>query len=463
MDDIMIISLVTVIFGTGIIFFLSSATLFKKHKLSDAIKAFAGGNYLSARQMLEKLILGEPRNSLAYWYSARASFELGDVNRALAELKQIIQIHNYSHHEKEPEELGDFSEVGVHRYLRDLFTRARMDNNVFAENQVLMKLEPENPEYPFSIAKMLIKKGEFSDRTLSFLATTNQIAPNNPVTEQLISFVFLRQQKFDKAVHWAQKALQTNPGLSDALYVLGEADFAQKRFDSARSHLEKARFSELYGKSALFSLSRLLVSQGKLSEALEYAQKADQAPVSSMETSELEWDSKYVHALVLERIGKGKSAHDLYKTIFSHKPDYRDVAEKMKMVQADKADDLIKDLKTARNDLFQSMGESIVNQLGLSLQKIEFTEDSNLNAIARSKDTASDLYAIFIRRNIDLIQADQLEKLVRFQHSINAKHAIYITAGDFVSEARQAAERNSIRLIPGSTLESILNKSGSRS
>lgn len=458
MSELIIMSLVTAILGLGIIIFFSNVRFFRKGRMADAIHSYSNGQFLQARQILEKIIVEEPRNALAYWYSGKCSAELGETSRSFAELKKVIQIDNYQHSEGQLPDTEDFSEIGAHRTLRNLYQRAHHDSNVFSENQILMRLDPANPEYPLALARALIKKKEFSDRTLTFLQRALEIAPQNPVAMYLTALTYYKQERFDRATDWAEKALEVNPGLNEASYILGEIQYSQNRLESARDHLLKGRMSEQFQKSALYTLTRLYVSQGKFKEALEYAEGADKAPRSGIEASDLEWDAKYLHALVNEKLGKNKVAHTIYKTISDHKPDYRDVQEKVKSAKSND-EDRIKDFKTAKIDIFQSMAEQIVASLNLTFVKSEITEDANLNITARAKDIESSSYAIFLRRNIELIDDAQLELLKNYMDAVKVSRGIYISSGDFTANARTKAEKLKIKTVNGNNLEKLLKKS----
>lgn len=459
MDESLVLGLGAVGLGGGIIYFLSRVSMFKKWKITDGIQAFSDKQYLKARQIFEAIMPDEPKNPLLYWYAGRASIEIGEVNRGIAEIKKVIQINSYPAEKGDHPNLGDFTEKGVHRYLRDLYNRARLESNAFGENQILMRLDPNNPEYGMECAQGLIKKQEYSDRTMGFLQHVLEIQPSNVEALNLTALTALKQQNRNKAQHYAEKAVSIQANNPDSAFILGEVAYHQQQHDKAVRMFEQAMNSANFKKSANFALGKIYFQKGNWAKALQHASAADNASVGKNESADLEWDCKYLQGLIFEKQEEIKKAYDIYSMINRYKQKYRDVPEKIKKLNPATEHDYIKDFNTAKSDIFTILCEDIISHLGYQPTKTEATNDGNLNLLVKRKDAQHPgLTAVFIRRTMEQVGEDHVELLGKFMGSTRSTRGLFITSGNFSPTAKPKAEKMRIDLFPSDQLEQLLMK-----
>lgn len=459
MDDSVWIGLGAVVAGGGLIYFLSKISIFRKWKITDGIQAFSEKQYLKARQIFEAIMPDEPKNPLLYWYAGRASIEIGEINRGIAEIKKLIQINSYPAEKGDHPNLGDFTETGVHRYLRDLYNRARLESNAFGENQILMRLDPSNPEYSMECAQSLLRKQEYSDRTMGFLQHSLELQPSNVEALNLTALTALKQQNRNKAQHYAEKAVSIQANNPDSCYILGEVTYHQQQHEKAVRLFEQAINSQNFKKSANFSLGKIYFQKGNWMKALQHATAADTASLGKNEAADLEWDCKYLQGLIYEKQEEIKKAHNTYQLIEKYRPKYRDVPDKLKKLNTSADHDYIKDFNTAKSDIFTILCEDIISKMGYQTTKTEATNDGNLNLLVKKKDAQHPgLTAVFIRRTMDQIGEDQVDLLGKFMSSTRSTRGLFIASGNFTPTAKPKAEKMRIDLIPSDQLEQLLMK-----
>ncbi|MDH5720957.1 MAG: restriction endonuclease [Spirochaetia bacterium] len=451
--------IVSVSFAAAILIFMAIKYLefFQKLKFKDAVKAFAEKKYIMAVSMFEDISEREPQNSLLYWYMARANIKNKSISRAIAELKKVLQINNYSVIEESPD-IGNFSELGVQYLLRDIYEQSRMHDKLFTQLQILMKMEPDNAQHPMAIAKMLISKKEYSERTIKYLKQAMNISTQNLEVFNLIAYVYFKQNSYEKAKEYAEKALSLQPASNEAKYIMGEYFYKSNIPDTAEEYLIEAQNSELFGKSILFLLGKIYFQKGEWETSLNWLEQAVKMPKSFLEDEDLEWEAYYLSGLNYENLYDAKSAVETYEHIQKYKPDFKDIAHKLQNIIVEDNSDLIKDFITAKKDIFNMLSENILNYLGYEIENMYTAEDGSINLIALEKGISHRHAACFVKRNYDLISEDQIMMLVKYVQSSGASHGIFVTTGEFTGTAKNYAEKYKVKVINSSQLEGVLAK-----
>lgn len=438
------------------LFFIAQKTFLRRFKLRDAAEAFEQKHFLKAKNILNTLVEKEPRNTLFLWYLGRAEIELGSVNKGVSHLKKIAGINRFPEKDLDLPERGNFSEIGVHRYLRDVFRRAHRDEEVFTENQILMRLDPQNAEYPFEIARTMLKQREFSERSLNFLRQALSIERENADAFALLAWYYLYTEDLGLARKHSENALGLHAEQHEARYVLGEVCKQVSEPDHAEMHLLEGVKSDIFGRTAALALADHYYQQDSLDQAMVWVKRAEEKATTSFEEPELEWEVKYLHALILEKQNKPKEAHSIYQHISQFRNDFKDVNVRLNKTKNNQSKEYIKDFITAKNDIFAIICEDLVAKLNYTVKNVQSTEDGNINLIVKTKDISPRQIAVFVRRTHDLISEEVLTRLIKFTRSTNSHEGLLITSGHLTSTSRNAAKKANIKLIEADQLETML-------
>ena len=444
------------------IMFISIQKRFKsKLKIEGVLKKYNEKDYLTVKEMLEEFLISDPANSFAAWLMYHSNLALKEYEMALAAIRKVISINNYKHEIDNSELTKEFNELGAHRALRNLYKTKRDSEKIFAENQILMQIDPDNPEYPLECGLELLKNKEYSERTQSFFSQALELGPNLVETLCWQAFTHLKKENFNKAKNYAQKSLGINPGYIDAKYVVGEVALKANKFEMAKQMLEPAAVSINFQKSACLGLAKVAYQEGDFDVAETWADRAVSAPLSNYELPELEWESKYFMGLIFEALSRNKSALKMFENIHEFNPEYKDVTQKIQNIDASKEGqefEFIKDYMTIKADLFSTISEEIISRLGYNIQKIEVSNDGNLSMIVKNQDISPKVFCVFVRRNYYLINEDQIKNLKRFMNSVGAHGGIFLNTGEFSITAKNLAAKSKIELYYGAKIESILAK-----
>ena len=449
-----------VVFTILAIIFISIQKRFKsKLKIENILKKYNEKDYITVKEMLEEFLISDPANSFAAWLMYHSNLALKEYEMALAAIRKVISINNYKHEIDNAELTKEFNELGVHKALRDLYKTKRDSEKTFAENQILMQIDPDNPEYPLECGLELLKNREYSERTQSFFSQALELGPN--LVEALCwqAFTHLKKEDFNKAKNYAQKSLDINPGYIDAKYIMGEVALKAGKFELAKQMLEPAAVSINFKKSASLALAKAAYQEGDFDIAETWADRAVSAPLSNYELPELEWESKYFMGLIFEALSRNQSALKMFENIHKFNPEYKDVAQKIQSIDASKeGQEFIKDYMTVKADLFSTISEEVISRLGYNIQKVEVSNDGNLSMVVKNQDISPKVFCVFVRRNYYLINEDQIKNLKRFMNSVGAHGGIFINTGEFSITAKNLAAQSKIELYHGAKIESILAK-----
>ncbi len=450
---------IIVIIGIVLIFALGlHKKFFKDHKLEDAIFHYNKQNYLAARSALEELSIKDSKAGSLVWLMGNCSLQLGETARAISEFRKALQLNNFSKPADFEEVFRDFDEINVHRLLRDIFKKGGDDESLFQQNQILMRLEPDKPEHPFAIAENLLRKKEYSERTIKFLQKVIDIDSENTDAYIWLAVVYFKQEDFNKAAGFSSRALDINATLVDAKYIKGELAIKNGHVDEAIESLEVATQSPNFQKSAAYRLAHIYFEKEEMGEAEGWAQKADTAPLSAHEDPELEWLCKYYSGLIYQHLGRNSSAKELFERILEHKPNYKDVADRIKELGEGTDSEFVKDFVTAKTDVFVNTSEKIVEAMGYTVMRSDLTSDGGVTMRAKDRQSPPTTYGVFVRRNYDLVNEDQLRKLKTFVESANCDIGIFINTGDFTNTAKDFAFKAKIKLVNAEKLEPLLAK-----
>ncbi|MDH4262883.1 MAG: restriction endonuclease [Spirochaetia bacterium] len=438
----------------------------KEKAYKDAIDSYNNHLYSESLKKFQNLLNDEPYNSFYHWYVALCAIQRQEFTNAMYHLESILQINNYTL----PEELPDteiFNEIGVNRKLMEIYETLKIQDKLLMQYEKLMELDKNNEEYPLKIAQSLIDNKVYSDQVKEYLEKTLNINPKNGTAQFLLSLIYHKRNEFDNALQCAEKAIALDKSLSDASFIMGYARYRLNLKDEAEKLFREATLCKYFKKSTAFYLAKLIASSGKIDFALPYASDASKFSKSIHEDPSLELESMYQYATLLEESNHYDDALVQYQAIQNIQPDYQDVSKRLKYMQPINSDnsnhrttvDLLDIYKKMKHDEFAHTSESVVENMGYKVKKVDLVNDQTINMLAHKTDEASDhLTGVYIRRGIGIIQEDHIKSIMHFMSGMQVTRAVLITPNDFNPTARKMAEKKGIKTINAEQLIVLLNK-----
>lgn len=201
------------------------------------------GHYDEAIKVGEEALTIYPNQAGLYYYMAYAQFKIGKYESAQTNLKSALQL------DVENKSL----QAQVYALQGDIY----INQNNFASAKVAFEkaisVEPDNYLIMNNYAFYLALKNDDLDKAAKYSETAANALPNNPSVTDTYAFILFKQQKYDLAKTWIEKALQNNSSKNgvylerygDILYMKGDKNEAVIQWQKAK---EAGNGSELLNK-----------------------------------------------------------------------------------------------------------------------------------------------------------------------------------------------------------------------
>lgn len=229
-----------------------------------------------------------------------------------------------------------------HREVKDIDVVERL----IAEQETLLKADPENPRILRTLADLHLKKGEFDRAIARFERILAVTGLNDPLLLQCIrdarlaqfgeaekgldpatedgrkALEELRQRRQDFLLDDAKRRAEANPTDLLVRFELGELHFKAGRMGEAIAELQRAQNNPNRRIAAMGLLARAFFHRGMNDMAARKLQEAlKEKPVFDDEAKDL----TYHLGVVLEKMNRPEEAIEQFKLIYEQDIAYRDV------------------------------------------------------------------------------------------------------------------------------------------
>jgi tetratricopeptide (TPR) repeat protein len=181
--------------------------------------------------------------------------------------------------------------------------------------------------------------------------------PGDARTNTIVGINYLKQGRFAQAENHLRTAIErvsaeyTRPINTEAYYYLGLVLKAQEKGEEAYTQFYRATWDYAFHSAAYYQLAELSCRRGDFKRALEQIDH-------SLSTNQLDTKAMNLKALILRKLGKSEQAQEVAQKVSEIDPlDFLAMNEQYCLVResdAQKADDLIKHMRTAMRDEVQS-------------------------------------------------------------------------------------------------------------
>ena len=190
------------------------------------------GHYDEAVKVGDEALTIYPNQASLYYYMAYALFKTGKYDPALNSLKTSLQL------DVENKSL----QAQVYALQGDIY----INQNNFALAKTAFEkaiaTEPDNYLIMNNYAYYLALRNDDLNKAAKYAETAANGMPNNPSVTDTYAFILFKQQKYDLAKTWIEKALQNNSSKNgvylerygDILYMKGEKDAALIQWQKAK-------------------------------------------------------------------------------------------------------------------------------------------------------------------------------------------------------------------------------------
>ncbi|QNR83879.1 tetratricopeptide repeat protein [Pedobacter riviphilus] len=190
------------------------------------------GHYEEAIKVGDEALSIYPNQASLYYYMAYALFKTGKYEPAQNNLKTSLQL--------------DVENKSLQAQIYALQGDIYINQNNFAQAKTAFEkaisIEPDNYLIMNNYAYYLALRNDDLTKAAKYAETAANAMPNNPSIVDTYAFILFKQQKYDLAKTWIEKALQNNSSKNgvylerygDILFMKGEKDAALIQWQKAK-------------------------------------------------------------------------------------------------------------------------------------------------------------------------------------------------------------------------------------
>jgi len=414
------------------------AALIKQNKTTQAIKV--------AKQIIAK----EPRNPDAHYLLGLAYLDDSKPELALMEFRTVNQIGQFD---------GYTKEVPFRNKIAELYTNFNQPEEALKEYLLLVKKDPENPDYYVRIAT-LFEERDRSDKAFAYYKKALELNPRQHDANLRMGMLMYRAKKGPEAREYLEAALKEEPESYATFYYLGKIQKEAKDLVSALSSFEKATKDPEFKVKALVERGACYLSSGNIDRAIMELERATN--VARDDSAPEVLYGRYFLAAAYERTRKIEQAIQQWEKIYAKKNNFRDVAEKLSQYQELRTDDRVKDFLTCGQEEYAEMCRKLTVAMGLSVREVEETEGgcqvTGVEAQSKWRNARKLPTLLRFLRVTEMVDEASVRSLHEEMKKQNITRGAIITSSSFSRMALNFVESRPIDLHGKERLQSLLKQ-----
>ncbi|GAB4222571.1 MAG: hypothetical protein Kow009_14450 [Spirochaetales bacterium] len=444
----MLIAIIILGVGIGFLAFFLIRSIIIPQKIATLEKLVKQNRTSAAIRMARKMIARDPRNVDAHYFLGLAYLAENKPELALMELKTVNSIGQFTEFCRE---------IPFRQKIAELYTKFNQQEEALKEYLLLVKKDPNHPEYYFRIGQLFEERGKGA-KAVEFYRKTIEMDPKNWQAHFHLGMVLYRTKKSTESKEALDTSLKLNPENYAAYFYLGRLLKENHDYTPALSAFEKAQKDTAYKTKALIERGTCFMSMNNFEKAASELERAVRV-ARAEEENELLY-AHYFLAHCYEKLRDLEKAIEHWETIYTKKPNFKDVAEKLTQYQEFRQDDRVKDFLTAGQDAFLSQCRAMASTMGLSVQDV--TEIRNgcqiLGVEAQSKwrNARKIPKLLWFLRTTDPIDESTVRSLHERMKQMNVTRGIILTTSIFSRLAQEFAETRPIELMGKEKLLELL-------
>ncbi len=436
--------------AVGVLAYFLIRMLVLPRKLSSVADFLKQGRLQAAAKAVKAILAKEPRNASAHFYMAKIYLAESKHELALMELKTVSDIGQFE---------VDIPETEFRRLIAGLYERFNQLEEALKEYIMLSKSDPGNAEYYYNCARLFDERGK-EDVAVKYARKAVELDPRHGKAHFCLGLILYKTKHPLEARSEFEAALKHDPSNYDSYYYLGKLLKETNDYTGALLCFERAQKSPAFKLKALVERGGTYMSQGSYENAVIELERAVKFFKDESSTEALY--GRYFLSLCYEKLKSLDKAIEQWEKIYTRKPQFRDVAEKLAHYQEYRTDDHMKDFLTSGREEFLEICRTIATD-GLLLSIRDTMETPNgLDFIAVEGDSEKWLgtkkkpqLLRFLRVSESLDESsirsllDNMKKLAIVRGSI-------LSSASFTRSAIDFAENRPVELFNKEKLQELL-------
>jgi len=405
----------------------------------------------SAKALLAK----NPRNAVAHWYLAQAYTAEGKPELALMELKSVNHIGQFG---------PELPEIDFRKRIAALFERFGQLEDALKEHILLSKLEPRSALHYMNAGRLFEARGK-TDVAANYLRKSIEMDERLHEAHHALAMILYRTKHAMEAKAEFESSIKWNPDDYEAFFYIGKILKEMSDYTAALLSFEKASRGQDLRLKCLVERGGCYMSLGSLDKAIPELERASKQIKDESLPESLY--CRYFLAMCYEKTRSLDQAIEQWERIYSKKPGFRDVAEKLAQYQEYRTDDRMKDYLTCGRDEFAEICKAVVQgPMGLSIRDLNEVQNG-VDIIAVESDSDKWMAAKKIPRLVRFLRiSDNLDEgtvrsLIDQMKKLSIVRGTVVTSSGFSRAALDFAENRSVELLTKDKLQEMLKASAS--
>ena len=268
--------------------------------LTEATRAFYGGDYGLAVQLAEKHLRKYPRDVPVRVVLARAELAQGKLQEAFDELQRALAVEpknidalyylslvSRELSQREYQRLFSMApeSARVHQLIAESAQAAENTSKAEQEFEEALEANPHSVEVATELAELKRSQSKF-DEAIAFYIQAEKSGPLTYDVAYGLGACYTYKQDYPRAIEWLRKAVALAPDATAGRFALGNALFQDGQIEAAIPDLKEALRLEPRMKQAYFLLGRAYSKLGRQEEARAAIKKLDELSRSEVPEQE---------------------------------------------------------------------------------------------------------------------------------------------------------------------------------
>jgi tetratricopeptide (TPR) repeat protein len=439
-----------IIFGTaiGVITFFLIKTVISPKRVATLIEYHRQGKYSAAIRMARQIIAKEPRNSEAHYLLGLSYLGDNKPELALMELRTVNQIGKFG---------GACPEGDFRKNIAALYARYGQIEEALKEFLLLMRLEPMEADNYYQSA-MLFEERNKTDKAISYYRKAIEVSPRHSNAHYRLGYLLYRSKKPVEAKVELETAIKFKPENYTAYFYLGRLLKESHDYVSALHAFERAQRDPDMKVKALIERGGCYMSMNNFEKAITELERGIKLSRDESATETLY--GRYFLALCYEKMREIDQAVEQWEKIYSKKPQFRDVAEKLSQYQDLRTDDRLKDYLTAGPQEFHEMCKATCGEMGLRVRDLsEIPNGCQIIAVdddTRWRNTRKLPRLLHFLRIPEMIPESTVRNFHELMKKYSVQRGIMVSSSNFSRVAMDFVESRPIDLVNKDKLQELL-------
>ncbi len=404
--------------------------------------------YTQAIRLAKQLIAKDPHNMDAHYFLGLAYLKDGKEELALMEWKKVNQVGDFS---------GTIKEIPFRRQIAELYAKFNQIDEALKEYLLLIKAQPNEAFYYYKAGELFELKGK-APRAISFYMKAVELDKRLPEAHYRLGLILYKHKKLVEAKKELEFAVKLEPENYQAYYYLGKIFKDEKNYSEALKVFEKAQRDPELKLKVLIERGICYMSMNNFDRAIPELERA--VNNITVESSNEALYARYFLAYSYEKKREIDKAIEQWEKIYSRKPTFKDVAEKLSQYQDLRSDDRMKDYLTSPKNHFFEICRQIVEGMNLKVQDLkEIPNGCEIVAVEKEtkwRNARKMPRLIQFYRTPDILDEIAVRNLHEKMKKSNITRGMIVSSSTFSRSAYAYAETRPIDLLNKGKLQEFL-------